>query len=328
MQRRATKIRRKRGRGKVDWEERRNEVEKEREEEGSEEAVALRRVATSCTKGSDRTSYLTRACCASSVPTHLSAGPPFSSLSLSLSLRSPSAFPSFPVSAFGVPPLYSFPRPGARRLESLFIFISFGLVCRLAARHRDYRVPATHLGNSGGPLSAARSSPTTSFPLKRARDPRGMTTDGVRPGASRANLPSPPAAPRPSSSSSSSSFTFFFPRRFSGTVLPRYFIPSRPLASPFSFIFSLRRLVPALSHHRACSVSLFPFLFYLFSSRFVSFYPFCVSSVITPFSLLLPPSFLSFRCCFCSLFSVFRLHSLPVFLSLSPSLPCSPPLAH
>lgn len=42
--------------------------------------------------------------------------------------------------------------PLARRLESLFIFISFGLVCRLAARHRDYRVPGTHLGNSGGPL--------------------------------------------------------------------------------------------------------------------------------------------------------------------------------
>lgn len=73
-------------------------------EEGREEAVALRRVATSCTKGSDRTSYLTRACCASSVPTHPLSG---SSFLISLSLRSPSPFLSFRVrraSALFFPP--------------------------------------------------------------------------------------------------------------------------------------------------------------------------------------------------------------------------------
>lgn len=134
------------------------------------------------------------------------SGPSFPiSLSLSFSFTMIALFLSFRVRRASA---LFFPPPDGRRLESLFIFISFGLVCRLAARHRDYRVPATHLGNSGGPLSAARSSPTTSFPLKRAEDPRGMTTDGVRPGASGTNLPSPPAAPRPSSSPPSSSSSF------------------------------------------------------------------------------------------------------------------------
>lgn len=195
-----------------------------------------------------------------------------------------------------MPPLYSFPRPAARTVESLFIFISFGLVCRLAARHRDYRVPATHLGNSGGPLSAARSSPTTSFPLKHAGDPRGMTTDGVRPGASGTNLPSPPAAPRPAS-----------------PPPPLPSLPHRPPSLLYPLPLSLLRPVPILSHHRACS----PLLFLFYLSSFVSFYPFCLSSAVARSSL-----FLSFRCRFCSLFSayVFLLHSLPVLLSLSPSL--------
>lgn len=231
------------GREEEEKSERNDERKSRRGEKGGrEEAVALRRVATSCTKGSDRTSYLTRACCASSVPTHLSPGPLLSSLFLTTIPSS--SFLSFRVRRASA---YSFPRPGARRLESLFIFISFGLVCRLAARHRDYRVPATHLGNSGGPLSAARSSPTTSFPLKRAGDPRGMTTDSVRPGASGTNLPSPPAAPRPPSVLLLHLLLLAAP--CSGTVLPRYFIPPHPLTPSHSFIFSLRRLVPALSHH-------------------------------------------------------------------------------
>lgn len=284
----------------------------------------MRRVATSCTKGSDRTSYLTRACCASSVPTHLSPGPPFSSLSLSL--RSPSAFPSFPVSAFGVPPLYSFPRPGARRLESLFIFISFGLVCRLAARHRDYRVPATHLGNSGGPLSAARSSPTTSFPLKRARDPRGMTTDGVRPGASRTNLPSPPAAPRPSSSSSSSSSTFFFPRR---SPAPFFLVTLSPLAllrppSLSSFLFAVLFLLyliiePALF----LSFPSFSIFSLPVSSHFIHSAspllsprsPFFFFRPSYPFAAVSAPSFRSFAFTLFLSFSLFPRHSLALLLS-------------
>ena len=253
------------------------------------------------------------------------------SLSLSLTTSAFFSFPSFPVSAFGVPPLYSFPRLGARRLESLFIFISFGLVCRLAARHRDYRVPATHLGNSGGPLSAARSSPTTFFPLKRARDPRRMTTDGVRSGASGTNLPSPPAAPRPSSSfssfsSSSFSFTFsFFPHRSSA---PFFLVTLSPLAlfrSP-----SLSSLLFAVSFLLCLIIE--PALF-LFSFLFLSF-QFCLILFILsllcypPLPLLL--SFLSFRWRCYSLFfgCLFLLHSLLVFLSLSPSLPCSASLAH
>lgn len=111
-------------------------------------------------------------------------------------------------------------------------------------------------------------------------------------------------------------YLLLLPAPFSGTVLPRYFIPSHPLTPSFSFIFSLRRLVPALSHHRVCSLSLFLFFFYPFSSRFVSFYPFCLSSTITPHPLLLP-SFLSFRCCFCSLFSGCLAPSLSTCLPLS-----------
>lgn len=257
----------------------------------------MRRVATSCTKGSDRTSYLTRACCASSVPTHLSPGPLLSSLFLT----------TIPSSSFRVrrASAYSFPRPDARRLESLFIFISFGLVCRLAARHRDYRVPATHLGNSGGPLSAARSSPTTSFPLKRAGDPRGMTTDSVRPGASGTNLPSPPAAPRPSSILLLRLLLLAAP--CSGTVLPRYFIPP-PL--PLFHLSSSPSCSCSISLLSLLSFSSFSILSLPISSRFT--YSAC-PLLSPPVSLLL--SFLSFR--FCSLFSGCLAPSLSSCLPLS-----------
>lgn len=90
------------------------------EEGGREEAVALRRVATSCTKGSDRTSYLTRACCASSVPTHLSPGPS-SLISLFLTTIPSSSFLSFRVRRASA---YSFPRPGARRRSNLCLSLS------------------------------------------------------------------------------------------------------------------------------------------------------------------------------------------------------------
>lgn len=109
---------------------------------GTSARDALHRVTTSSIKGSDRTSYLTRA------PFRPSSTPlSSSSLSLLLSPFLPFLPPFFSPSALLFP-------PSTRRLESLFIFISFGLVCRLAARHRDYRVPSTHLGNSGGPLSS------------------------------------------------------------------------------------------------------------------------------------------------------------------------------
>ena len=101
------------------------------------------RVSTSSTKGCDRTSYLTRAP-PSSLPPFLLPFPPPSS--------DPSPPPPHLLSSALL--LASFFPPSARSFESLFIFISFGLVCRLAARPRDYRVPATHLGNSGGPLSS------------------------------------------------------------------------------------------------------------------------------------------------------------------------------
>jgi len=100
----------------------------------SEEAVAaLRRVATSRTKGSDRTSYLTRARCARL--------PPFSP---SRPFRfhhpfPPPLFRRFPPLSLSprpvrrAPPFFPPPRPPPprvpRRLGSLFIFISFGLVC-------------------------------------------------------------------------------------------------------------------------------------------------------------------------------------------------------
>lgn len=234
-----------------------------------------------------------------------------------------------------MPPLYSFPRPDGRRLESLFIFISFGLVCRLAARHRDYRVPATHLGNSGGPLSAARSSPTTSFPLKRAEDPRGMTTDGVRPGASGTNLPSPPAAPRPSSFCLSPSPFFSSSPCPSSRAVLRHRSSSLlyPLSPSCAFLLFHLFSSPSCS----CSISSSSLLSFSFSLLFLSFlFPFCLILsilLVLYYHPSLPPS------CILPILSlllllplsegaVFLLHSLPVFLSLSPLLPCSPPLAH
>lgn len=109
------------GREEEEKSERNDEEEQKGEEGGREEAVALRRVATSCTKGSDRTSYLTRACCASSVPTHLSPGPLLSSLSFSPRSR---PLPSFP-SAFGVPPLILSP---ARALVGSNLCLSLSLL--------------------------------------------------------------------------------------------------------------------------------------------------------------------------------------------------------
>lgn len=235
---------------------------------------------------------------------------PSSLISLFLTTIPSSSFLSFRVRRASA---YSFPRPGARRLESLFIFISFGLVCRLAARHRDYRVPATHLGNSGGPLSAARSSPTTSFPLKRAVDPRGMTTDSVRPGASGTNLPSPLAAPRPSSILLLHLLLLAAP--CSGTVLPRYFIPppSPPTyALPLFHLFSLPSCSCSISLLSLLSFSSFSILSLPVSSHFT--YSAC-PLLSPPVSLLL--SFLSCRCCFCSLFSSCLAPSLSSCLPLS-----------
>lgn len=128
---------------------------------------------------------------------------------------------------------------------------------------------------------------------------RGPTRDDDGRCAARSKWDQPTIASRSSSSCFSSSFS-----SFTFSPAPSFLVT---LSSP-----SCSCLYP-LSHHRACS----PFLF--FSS--FSIFPLLSRFIHSACPLLSPvPSsfFLSFRCR--SFQAVFLLHSLPVLLSLSPSL--------
>lgn len=282
-------------------------------EEEREEAVALRRVATSCTKGSDRTSYLTRACCAFLRP--LLCGfttRPFLSSPLSASLP----FPFLPCVCSACLLFILSPARTARRFESLFIFISFGLVCRLAPWLQSTRHSPRELWWSS--LRRARSLPAPERAGTNA-EWRRTVCGQEQVGPTYHHLPRLPVRRS---------------RRlcraaFSGTVPSSLLYPPLAFLHPFpSFILPL-----ALSH--SCSTSSSDARSLLLasspshtlpvSSRFIhSVAPPCLPPRLS-FSVL--PFF---RCRFCSLSLSFFLRTLslvrsfPVFLSLSLSLPRLP----
>lgn len=132
---------------------------------------------------------------------------------------------------FSSPPALFFP-PSARRFESLFIFISFGLVCRLAARHRDYRVPGTHLGNSGGPLSSYYQRDDAQHPRQEQGGPY-LPTLGVSSSSSSLRLKSSPLllvlfsfAPRSTPSYPPYLLLSLFPSLFPSPVSVLYVAPA------------------------------------------------------------------------------------------------------
>lgn len=221
----------------------------------------LRRVATSCTKGSDRTSYLTRACCGPSTPTYRSPRALILSFSFSVCTRVHDGDDGGGGDG-GV--CHRFIPSPARALVRSNLCLSLSLLVwfvgsRLGTVITEYP-PLT-----SGTLVVLSPPLAHLLPPKTRRGPtRAMTTDGVRPGASGTNLPSPPAAPRPPSPS----------------------LPHRP-----SSLLYPRRPVPALSHHRACS----PFLFFSSFSIFPLLSRFIHSAC--PLLSHVPSSFfLSFRC--------------------------------
>lgn len=292
MQRRATKIRRKRREQRSPRRSSKRE-RRGRREEKREEAVALRRVATSCTKGSDRTSYLTRACCAF--------------------LRPPSSGS----------PLIPFPP------QFLSLFLSFLCVC--SACLRFILSPARALVGSNLCLSLSllvwfvgsrlgtvitEYPPLTSGTLvvlssPRVQPPSSPNAPGTNAGWRRTVCGQEQVGPT----------YHHLPRlpdsrlgcaTFSGTVLPRYFVP-RLFPSPSLTPFSFFRLASSLSHSYSTS-----------SSSPLS--PSSLSHILPVLSSLLLPRFSSFvspffRCCFCALslflFSTHLAPCLPVFLSLA-----------